>query len=221
MRWNLDNMTSSHPHTLTLGPIVQQWQSCLNSCQLWLDQRKKKHNNLLSVVLCRWYYVNVACREHIEIDHLVLLHTNISWSSGIWFFFIQQSCNIIIKYIDSYFGSYMAQQSEGTSFPLVWMAVTLLSFFQPERECLSQKCAGCLVLSRAKHDRSSTSMLHFLYINVRACVELPPCLSLRPLLPTQPCSQGVTRDVRYLSRNTCISTPCSLCWECGFSSNAC
>lgn len=38
----------------------------------------------------------------------------------------------------------MAQQSEGTHFPLVWMAVMILSFFQPERECFSPNVLAVL-----------------------------------------------------------------------------
>lgn len=38
----------------------------------------------------------------------------------------------------------MAQQSEGTRFPSAWTAVTLLSFFQPERECFSPNVLAVL-----------------------------------------------------------------------------
>lgn len=66
------------------------------------------------------------------------------------------------------------------------------------------KCAGCLVLSRAKHDRSSTSTLHFLYINVRTCAS---SLCAFPSGPSYPHSPALRESQEMFG--TCPETPAS------------
>lgn len=61
------------------------------------------------------------------------------------------------------------------------------------------KCAGCLVLSRAKHDRSSTCVLHFLYINA-----LPRAFPSGPSYPHSP----ALRESQEMF-GTCPETPAS------------